>query len=379
MTKTGGGTSVPLLLSKMVLFVLVLASPIFADSEQFISPSLHIGTLELQSEASVYSATITLKQICRWSREDDVVFRPVADLVLARFNDQAYTSVKAEDILPLLAEAGLSPAAVQFTGSAACTVSHVDAPIDHSAALVQWTQAEDASRAATKPAPMAESEAGPVQPSHHHASENSIVTVEDALTNDLANRLQMPVDSLQIQFDPRDDKILSMTNPPFTVEIAPSRLRILGNVSWDLTIRAGRTMQSVHIAAYARAWQNQVVTTNPIEYNQVLRTSDLTEQRVLVDALTDEPLLTKQQAVGQQASMNLKIGTVMTSGKVAAVPLIRSGQLVTVDVAQGGINIQTEARALESAAFGQSVRLRNEATHDIFEATVTGPQQADVK
>ena len=31
-----------------------------------------------------------------------------------------------------------------------------------------------------------------------------------------------------------------MTNPPFTFEIAPNRLHALGNVSWDLSVRAGR-------------------------------------------------------------------------------------------------------------------------------------------
>jgi flagella basal body P-ring formation protein FlgA len=362
--------------SALIFSTLLFPTVLRADAEQFLAPSFRIGTLELQSEATVYSSTITLKQICRWSSDDNAVFQPVADLVLARFDDQSFTSIKADDIINMLQGAGLTPAAVRFTGSAACTVSRVDQPIDRTTALAQWTQATDQSKSATQPSAATVAEA-PVRSTH--SSDNPIVTLQDALTHDLATRLQLPVDSLQIQFDPRDDKLLSMTTPPFTFEIAPSRLHILGNVSWDLSVRAGRSLQSVHIAAVARAWEDQVVTANSIQFNQIIRPADLTEQRVLVDSLTDEPLLTKQQALGQQAAIEMKMGTVLTTSKVAAVPLIRDGELVTVSVNQGGINIQTEARALESATFGQSVRLRNETTHDVFQAIVTGPQQADMK
>ncbi|HEY1683997.1 MAG TPA: flagellar basal body P-ring formation chaperone FlgA [Tepidisphaeraceae bacterium] len=359
------------------LLLLLSAAIARANTDQFMLPAFRIGTLELQSEATVYSSTITLKQICRWSHDDDAVFQPVADLVLSRFADQSFASVKADDILNMLQGAGVSPAAVRFTGSAACTVTRIDQPIDRTAALVQWTQATEQSKSATQPS-ADNGLATSVASSSHHA-DSPISTLEDALTADLANRLQMPVDSLQIKFDPRDDKLLGMTNPPFTFEIAPSRLHNLGNVSWDITLRAGRSSQSAHIAAVARGWQNQVVTANSVQFNQIIRDTDLTEQRVLVDHLDDDQLLTKSQIVNQQAAMDMKIGTLITARKVAAVPMIRTGQLVTVNVRQGGICLQTQARALESATYGQQVHLRNETTKDLFQATVTGPEQADVR
>jgi flagella basal body P-ring formation protein FlgA len=358
------------------LLLLFFSAVSSANTESFFAPVFRIGTLELQSEATVYSSTITLKQICRWSHDDDAVFQPVADLVLSRFADQSFASVKADDILNMLQGAGVSPAAVRFTGSAACTVTRIDQPIDRTAALLQWTQATEQSKSATQPSTSC-GLATSVASSHH--ADSPITTLEDALTADLANRLQMPIDSLQIKFDPRDDKLLGMTNPPFTFEIAPSRLHNLGNVSWDITLRAGRSSQSAHIAAVARGWQNQVVTANSIQFNQIIRDTDLTEQRVLVDHLDDDQLLTRSQIVNQQAAMDMKIGTPITARKVAAVPMIRSGQLVTVNVRQGGICLQTQARALESATYGQQVHLRNETTKDLFQATVTGPEQADVR
>ena len=42
--------------------------------------------------------------------------------------------------------------------------------------------------------------------------------------------------------------------------------------------------------------------------------------------------------------------------------------------AQGGIQLKTSARALEGGAYGQSIRVRNDATKDVYEVTLTGPQ-----
>jgi flagella basal body P-ring formation protein FlgA len=365
-----------ILLPLIPLFLLCLCVAASANPELFTAPRFRIGTLEMQSEANVLGSSVTLRQICRWNQDDNSLFAPVADLVLAHLDGQPFVSINVENVLSMLQGAGFSPAAVRFTGSAACTVSRVDLPVNPSTAFNQWSQAEEKTKAASQPtvAPAAQL---PIPSTH--AADTGVTTLQDALIHDLANRLQLPVDSLQVDFDPRDDKIISMTDPPFDFEIAPNRLHSLGNVSWDLTIRMGRAEQSAHIVALARAWQNEVVLAHPVQFNQVLRPEDVTEQRVLVDSLEDEPLLTKQQAVGQQAAMDMKIGTVLTARRVAAVPLVRDGQLVTVTVRQGGVNIQTEARALDSATYGQSIRLRNELTHDVFEAVVTGPQQADMK
>ncbi|HWB54993.1 MAG TPA: flagellar basal body P-ring formation chaperone FlgA [Tepidisphaeraceae bacterium] len=366
-----------------LICLLAFSATALATPELFTYPRFRIGTLEMQSEANVCSSTVTLRQICRWNSDDDSLFAPVADLVLAHLDGQPFVSINVENVLSMLQGAGFSPAAVRFTGSAACTVSRVNIPVDQSTAFDQWSHTVEQSKAASQPtAPPSDSPAsdGLAAVAASSSSPSTGVTdLRQTLINNLSNRLQIPTDSLQLDFDPRDNKLLSMTTPPFTFEIAPNRVHKLGNVSWDLTIRMGRADQSAHIAAYARAWQNELVLAQPVQFNQVLRPEDLVQKRVLVDALNDEPLLSKQQAIGQQAAMDMKIGTVLTARRVSAVPLIRDGQLVTVSVRQGGVNLQTEARALESATYGQTVRLRNELTHDTFEAIVTGPQQADMK
>ena len=82
----------------------------------------------------------------------------------------------------------------------------------------------------------------------------------------------------------------------------------------------------------------------------------------------------RAQAVGQQAVLDLKPGTVLTARAVEAVPLARTGQLITVTTGTNGISVRTVARAMDSGTFGQSIRVRNEATKDVYEVILTGPQ-----
>jgi flagella basal body P-ring formation protein FlgA len=43
---------------------------------------------------------------------------------------------------------------------------------------------------------------------------------------------------------------------------------------------------------------------------------------------------------------------------------------------QGHIKVKTVVRAMESGSYGQTVRVKNEATNDTYEAIITGPQEA---
>ena len=69
-------------------------------------------------------------------------------------------------------------------------------------------------------------------------------------------------------------------------------------------------------------------------------------------------------------------GAAFTARGVEAMPLVKTGQLVTVTLTRGGLQLTTVARALEAGTMGQCIKLKNESTKDNFEATVTGPQLA---
>lgn len=201
-------------------------------------------------------------------------------------------------------------------------------------------------------------------------------TLKQALLADLAQRLNAPSESLLVEFRPEDEARLALSEPAVRFDITSRRVATLGKVNWEVVVSSagGVRSQPMTMTAYARQWQEQVVAARPISYKQLLRAEDLATRRVLVDQLNDSVLLTADQVVGQMASVQIKPGAVFTARMVDPVPLVSSGQLVTISLKKGSFEIKTVARALEGGTYGQSIRVRNEVTRDVFQVVVTGAQ-----
>jgi flagella basal body P-ring formation protein FlgA len=110
--------------------------------------------------------------------------------------------------------------------------------------------------------------------------------------------------------------------------------------------------------------------------HKILEAGDFTTHRVLVDSLPDRQLLHMDQCIGQEAVEDLRPGTIMTAQLVNPVPLVKSGQLVTVNLRRGSVQLREVARALEQGSLGQTIRVRNENTRDMLDVTVIGAQEA---
>jgi flagella basal body P-ring formation protein FlgA len=210
------------------------------------------------------------------------------------------------------------------------------------------------------------------------ASEGPFHTLRDILTEDLAERLGLDPTALQIAFNPRDEKALNLSEPQFRFQVVPQRAKTLGSVSWEVQIIADAGTQRVSVGGMAKAWQEQVVLAKPISARQLIREEDVVNKRALVDKLDDQPLLTREQVVGNQSARDLKPGAVFTARMVEPVPLARSGQFVTVTLTTANVKVKTVARAMESGSYGQTIRVKNEATKEIYEVILTGPQTAEM-
>jgi flagella basal body P-ring formation protein FlgA len=347
------------------------------ETEKFVPGNSGVGaTLEMRPEATVVGTEVKLKQICRWCDADNSALAPIADLVIARVTtDKPFKSISVNEIKNTLQEAHVNLGGLNFVGALSCTINRSDAHVDESNAMDQWIAARtvDAAPVATTPA------TAPVAPAKPQAAApSSVRTLRDLLTQDVAQRLNVPIETLQMDFKPLDDKVLNLSEPLFKFQVEPTRVRNLGNVEWDVTVISDSGNKKITIDASARAWQNQVILAKPLGYKQLILDGDVLEKRVLADSLPDDPLVTKTQAVGQQASRELKPGTILSSRMLDPVELAKSGQFVTVTVSHGGVSIKTVARAMEGGSLGQSIKVKNETTKDIFDVVLTGPQQGSM-
>jgi flagella basal body P-ring formation protein FlgA len=208
------------------------------------------------------------------------------------------------------------------------------------------------------------------------ADDKPVRTLREILTADLATRLSLGPDTLQISFKSQDEGVLNLSEPMCRFEVEPQRLRNLGDVTWLVLIVAGDHVQKATVTANARAWQEQLVVSRPLGFKQVIRDEDVIKRRTLVDRLSEDPLLAPNEAIGQQAARELKPGTVLTARMVDSVQLCKAGQYITITLTQGTVNIKSVARALEAGSYGQTIRVKNESTKEVFQVILTGPQQA---
>ena len=373
-------------------------APAERSAERFVPGTARFAagaTLELRPEATVLGSDIRLKQVCRWSAADAAVFAPLADLVLVRLKGgEPFTPVTLDQLRTTLHDAGVNLGVVRFSGPTSCTVARSDVEFDEQDALLEWANAKErgargeeqpavtASDRATQPAAATEPVAE--QPTPEAPQELETPTLRNLLIHDLAVRLRVAPEDLHVAFNPKDDAALRLAEPQFKFDIQPKRVRNLDAVSWEVQILTGggggasapKRSQKMAIAATARAWQRQVVLAKPLSFKQTIRASDVTERRILVDVLDDQPLLGLKQVVGQQAAREMKPGLVLTAKTVQPVPLARSGQFVTVLLSRGGVSIKSVARAMEDGSYGHTIKVKNEATKDIYEVVLTGPQEA---
>jgi flagella basal body P-ring formation protein FlgA len=361
-----------------------------ADStEKFVpgNPRFNRGaTLELRSEATIIGGEVKLQQVCRWSDADKSIFDPMGDLILLRLGARSpFRSISVEEIRATLREAGVNTAAINFAGARSCTISRSDVEYDEQDGLRQWIEARQGQAALSGPGHESSDEIAATNPAKASSTTKEIApsnagpvqTLRDVLSADLASRLNLPVESLQIDFKSQDQHTLNIARPHFSFEIEPLRAKSLGKVLWNVTIVSDRNeKRKLSISADARAWQEQLVVAKPLATRQVIRSEDVIARRTLVAQMSDDPLLTAEQVIGQQAGRELKPGTVLTGKLIDPVQLVKVGQFVTVTLDQGTVRLKTVAKAMESGSYGQTIRVKNEATKEVFQVVLTGPQTA---
>jgi flagella basal body P-ring formation protein FlgA len=327
------------------------------------------GTLELRDDASIFGADVTLKQVCRWSDCDAPIFIPIADLKILQFSGSvSFRTITVDDIRETLHEAGVNIAMINFTGATICSITRNDGGGQPTQTVQQWLDAQQGGDAA-KPEPV-------LAAATEQKSEPTFHSLRDLLVNDLSQRLNIPAEALQLDFSQQDQRVLSLSEPVFKFDVTPSRARALGNVSWQVKIYAGTTSKDLIISALARQWENEVIVAKPLPAHTVLRAEDFATHRVLVDSMPEHQPLAIDQCVGQEAAIDLEPGTIMSAQYVDPVPLVKPGQLVTITLRKGTIELRSVARAMEEGAMGQTIRVRKENTRDVMDVTVTGPQEA---
>jgi flagella basal body P-ring formation protein FlgA len=202
-------------------------------------------------------------------------------------------------------------------------------------------------------------------------------TLRELLLADLVDRLHLPAEAFVVKFSASDEKLVSLSEPLFRFEVQCRNPRGIGDVTWDVNVITDGGKQKAAVSATVGIWQVQLVAARPVGYQQVFTDADVIEKRIVVDQIREGSPLGKEQVVGQQANQGIGAGTVISSRMVEPLQVVRTGQLVTVTVEYGSVQIKWVGEARESGAVGQTIRVKKvkDGSRDEFNVTLTGPQE----
>ncbi|MFT3785330.1 MAG: flagellar basal body P-ring formation chaperone FlgA [Tepidisphaeraceae bacterium] len=366
------------------------------STEQFVPRrEARVANLEIRGDASIFGSEVTLKQVCLWPEADDAAMADLAGLVLLRLPaGTAQAKIDLDQIRTILHDAGVNLATINFSGAGTCVITRSDVQFDEGKALQAWAAgSQDAAPDGANAQPTLVVDAVTTQGQRLHTtvgqtgasaqgSSNPAQvqpavddTLRGLLTLDIARRLKLPVDTLQVDFRPEDAPTLGLPTSQFQFKLDVQKGSDLGEQRWLVSVATGAAARKVQIVATARAWQDQVLVARPIAFKQTISADMLEARRVLVDRMGDWPAKL-EVAVGSAAARDLRPGMVLTGRMISPVELARPGQLVTIVMRRGGVEIKTIATAMEAGSFGQIIRVKNDANKQQFDVQLTGPQTA---
>jgi flagella basal body P-ring formation protein FlgA len=346
--------------------------------EQFVprDPRSIVARVEICDEVTVYGNEITLKQICRWPEADDAAMSALAELVIARIpTGEPRAVVSLDEVRNALRDAGASIATINFAGAFECVVTRSDVAFDEKKALQDWATGQIPDASQTQVAIAVDAVTKQQQQLHSVVAPPASNTLRTLLIEDIATRLKLKADDLQVDFRPEDRATIDLDASRFQFRIETMRGGQLGDWRWAVTVDAGAQPRKLQVLAKARAWQEQVLVSKPIAYKTSIEKEEVESRRALVDRLGDEPA-TLAAVIGSAAARDLQPGTIITGRMITPVELVRQGQLITVVMRRGGVEVQTVATAMESGSMGQIVRARNNTNHETIDVQLVGPQQA---
>lgn len=175
---------------------------------------------------------------------------------------------------------------------------------------------------------------------------------------------------------PRYDASLSANIVHCELLNPPSRLVSQMVLPVALTAADG-TVTRRSVVVIAQHWRNGYALRESVSLRTPVSISALELRRY--DALRTPDALQLEEGAELDFARNLPGGRLLTWRDVIRRPLVRRNEAVEVIATDGTLTVTLRAIALQDAARGESVRVRNPDTRKEFVATVSDPSRAFVR
>jgi flagella basal body P-ring formation protein FlgA len=148
---------------------------------------------------------------------------------------------------------------------------------------------------------------------------------------------------------------------------APQQWEGWGNANLAIIVRVdGRVLKNVPVRVEVEALADMLVTTRQIEQGEIIGEADVALQKRDLAAAGNKICRSKGEAVGKRLKTSLRGNAPLRSDQLEKLPLVKSGQLVTILIENDIIRVTATGRVKGAGAAGDAVIVQNlESQKDI--------------
>lgn len=142
--------------------------------------------------------------------------------------------------------------------------------------------------------------------------------------------------------------------------VAPQQWEGWGSAGISVIVRQGdRVVRNMSLRVEVEALADMVVTVRQIDHGSVISAADLALRRQDVALAQGRYLGRIEDAAGKKARTTLKANAVVRNDQLEKVPLIKTGQLVTIVAENERVRITVTGKAKSAGAEGDTITVQN--------------------
>ena len=201
-------------------------------------------------------------------------------------------------------------------------------------------------------------------------------TITASIRQYIESNFRQPSEGYEIQVPPMDSRLrLALCTSPLEV-FTPPGARETGHVSVGVRC-PGSQPWTIYHRAYVAIFQEVAVLVGAAKAGTVLTANDIRVEKRDVSTLNGQ-FLSPERAVGRPLKKALPANTVLLPDFLTTIKAVKRGELVTIRNRSSGFEISMPGIAMSDGEVGQRIRVRNEQSGRVIQATVTASGVVDV-
>lgn len=142
--------------------------------------------------------------------------------------------------------------------------------------------------------------------------------------------------------------------------VAPQQWEGWGTAGISVIVRKGdRVVRNIPARLEVEALTDMVVTVRQIDHGSILSADDLALRKQDIATVQGRFLGNLADAVGKKARITLKANAPLRSDQLEKVPVVKTGQLVTIVAENERMRITVTGKAKSSGAVGDTITVQN--------------------